>query len=552
MLAQLFIRNIAVIEKASIDLEKGFTVLTGETGAGKSIIIDAIHAVLGERTSKELVRTGTDSASVSALFTGLDEDTLSLLDQLSLPREEDGSLLIQRDIRLEGRSTCKINGAPATVSMLKQLGPRLVTIHGQHESYELLSPEVHMEYLDSFAGLESLLAEYQAAYRTLRETQRQLEALQTDEGEKARLSDLLHYQIDEIEAANVRVGEREELEAQRELIRNSEKIASALELLRGLLSGDEESEGLLAGISQAAAQAGRVAAYLPELADASQKLQEAGYLLEDVDAILHGTAVDFDPALQESIEERLDLLYKLGLKYGGSEEKILEYLEDCRIRLHQIEFSDEERERLEAQYETQKAAAIALAKELSEQRKAASKQFISQVKGELAFLNMPGIAFETEIQRVPLYHMGCDKLQFLVSANKGEPPKPMSKIASGGELSRIMLAIKTVLSGKDKVDTLIFDEVDTGISGAAANKVGQKLKQVSQNRQVLCITHLAQIAALADHHFLISKHVEGERTYTQVQGLDFEGRKREVARIIGGDQVTDLQLEMAGEMLKKG
>lgn len=552
MLAQLFIRNIAVIEKASIDLEKGFTVLTGETGAGKSIIIDAIHAVLGERTSKELVRTGTDSASVSALFTGLDEDTLSLLDRLSLPREEDGSLLIQRDIRLEGRSTCKINGAPATVSMLKQLGPRLVTIHGQHESYELLSPEVHMEYLDSFAGLESLLAEYQAAYRTLRETQRQLEALQTDEGEKARLSDLLHYQIDEIEAANVRVGEREELEAQRELIRNSEKIASALELLRGLLSGDEESEGLLAGISQAAAQAGRVAAYLPELAEASQKLQEAGYLLEDVDAILHGTAVDFDPALQESIEERLDLLYKLGLKYGGSEEKILEYLEDCRIRLHQIEFSDEERERLEAQYETKKAAAIALAKELSEQRKAASKQFISQVKGELAFLNMPGIAFETEIQRVPLYHMGCDKLQFLVSANKGEPPKPMSKIASGGELSRIMLAIKTVLSGKDKVDTLIFDEVDTGISGAAANKVGQKLKQVSQNRQVLCITHLAQIAALADHHFLISKHVEGERTYTQVQGLDFEGRKREVARIIGGDQVTDLQLEMAGEMLKKG
>ena len=552
MLAQLFIRNIAVIEKASIDLEKGFTVLTGETGAGKSIIIDAIHAVLGERTSKELVRTGTDSASVSALFTGLDEDTLSLLDRLSLPREEDGSLLIQRDIRLEGRSTCKINGAPATVSMLKQLGPRLVTIHGQHESYELLSPEVHMEYLDSFAGLESLLAEYQAAYSTLRETQRQLEALQTDEGEKARLSDLLHYQIDEIEAANVRVGEREELEAQRELIRNSEKIASALELLRGLLSGDEESEGLLAGISQAAAQAGRVAAYLPELAEASQKLQEAGYLLEDVDAILHGTAVDFDPALQESIEERLDLLYKLGLKYGGSEEKILEYLEDCRIRLHQIEFSDEERERLEAQYETQKAAAIALAKELSEQRKAASKQFISQVKGELAFLNMPGIAFETEIQRVPLYHMGCDKLQFLVSANKGEPPKPMSKIASGGELSRIMLAIKTVLSGKDKVDTLIFDEVDTGISGAAANKVGQKLKQVSQNRQVLCITHLAQIAALADHHFLISKHVEGERTYTQVQGLDFEGRKREVARIIGGDQVTDLQLEMAGEMLKKG
>lgn len=552
MLAQLFINNIAVIERASIDLEKGFTVLTGETGAGKSIIIDAIHAVLGERTSKELVRTGTQSASVSALFTGLDEDILRLLDQLSIPREEDGSLLVQRDIRQEGRSSCKLNGAPATVSMLKQVGPRLVTIHGQHESYELLSPEVHMVYLDSFAGLESLLAEYQAAYHTLRETQRKLEALQTDEGEKARLSDLLHYQIDEIQSANVHVGEREELEAQREVIRNSEKIAGTLELLRGLLAGDEDSEGLLTGVEQASVEAERVASYLPELEEAAQKLREAGYLLEDVDAMLRGVGVDFDPALQEAIEERLDLLYKLGLKYGSSEEKILEFLEDCRSRLHQIEFSDEERERLEAQYEEEKHKAISLAKELSRRRQAASVQFIRQVREELAFLNMTGIQFETEIQRVPLYAMGCDKLQFLVSANKGEPPKPMSKIASGGELSRIMLAIKTVLSGKDKVQTLIFDEVDTGISGAAANKVGKKLKQVSQNRQVLCITHLAQIAALADHHLLIEKHVEGERTFTQVQELDFEGRKREVARIIGGDQVTDLQLEMAEEMLKKG
>ena len=325
MLSQLYIQNIAVIEKASIDLEKGFTVLTGETGAGKSIIIDAIHAVLGERTSRELVRTGASSASVSALFTGLDQDTLALLDRLSIPREEDGSLLIQRDIRLEGRASCKLNGAPATVSMLKELGPRLVTIHGQHESYELLSPEVHMTYLDSFGGLEDLLAEYQSAYRGLRETQRQLEALQTDEGEKARLSDLLHYQIDEIEGAGVRAGEREELETQREAIRNSEKIAEALELVRGLLSGDEEREGLLSEISQASSEASRAAAYLPELEEASQKLQEAGYLLEDVDALLRNAGVDFDPELLESIEDRLDLMYKLGLKYGGSEEKILEY-----------------------------------------------------------------------------------------------------------------------------------------------------------------------------------------------------------------------------------
>lgn len=550
MLAQLFINNIAVIERASIDLEKGFTVLTGETGAGKSIIIDAIHAILGERTSKELVRTGAQTASVSALFTELDPELLAMLDQLSIPREEDGSLLVQRDIRLEGRSHCKLNGAPATVSMLKQLGPRLVTIHGQHESYELLSPDVHITYLDSFGGLEELLQTYQAAYRALRKTQRELEALQTDEGEKARLSDLLHYQIDEIEAANVQVGEREELESQREILRNHEKIAAGVAFLRNMLSGDEEREGVLAELSQASTEAVRVASYFPELEDVSQKLQEAGFLLEDVDSILRTLSIDFDPALQETIEERLDLLYKLGRKYGGSEEKILEFLETCRNRLHQIEFADEERERLEHQYETQKKQAIALAKQLSEKRREASGSFMRQVKQELSFLNMPGVTLEAEIQRVPLYSMGCDIIQFLVSANKGEPPKPLSKIASGGELSRIMLAIKTVLTGKDKVDTLIFDEVDTGISGAAANKVGQKLKQVSRNRQVLCITHLAQIAALADHQLLISKHVEGERTFTQVQELDFEGRKREVARIIGGEQVTDLQLQMAEEMLK--
>lgn len=550
MLAQLFINNIAVIERASIDLEKGFTVLTGETGAGKSIIIDAIHAILGERTSKELVRTGAQTASVSALFTELDPELLAMLDQLSILREEDGSLLVQRDIRLEGRSHCKLNGAPATVSMLKQLGPRLVTIHGQHESYELLSPDVHITYLDSFGELEELLQTYQAAYRALRKTQRELEALQTDEGEKARLSDLLHYQIDEIEAANVQVGEREELESQREILRNHEKIAAGVAFLRNMLSGDEEREGVLAELSQASTEAVRVASYFPELEDVSQKLQEAGFLLEDVDSILRTLSIDFDPALQETIEERLDLLYKLGRKYGGSEEKILEFLETCRNRLHQIEFADEERERLEHQYETQKKQAISLAKQLSEKRREASGSFMRQVKQELSFLNMPGVTLEAEIQRVPLYSMGCDKIQFLVSANKGEPPKPLSKIASGGELSRIMLAIKTVLTGKDKVDTLIFDEVDTGISGAAANKVGQKLKQVSRNRQVLCITHLAQIAALADHQLLISKHVEGERTFTQVQELDFEGRKREVARIIGGEQVTDLQLQMAEEMLK--
>lgn len=550
MLSQLFINNIAVIEKASIDLEEGFTVLTGETGAGKSIIIDAIHAILGERTSKELVRTGTETASVSALFTGLDSDTLALLDSLSVPREED-SLLVQRDIRLEGRSLCKLNGAPATVSMLRELGPRLVSIHGQHESYELLSPEVHMTYIDSFGGLEKLLHEYQESYRSLRKLQQRLESFRTDEGEKARRIDLLRYQIDELDAANIQVGEQEDLTHQRDIIRNSEKIASSLELVRSLLTGDENSDGLLSGLSQASGELEKAALYLPEAEEPAQKLRDAGYLLEDVDSSLQNLGIDFDPAALETIEDRLDLLYRLGLKYGDTEEKMLSFLEKCRKELHEIEFSDEEREQLEGQYEAEKTRAIALAKELSTKRKTAADAFVEMVKKELVFLNMPGIEFLTETERVPLYSMGCDKLQFLVSANKGEPAKPMSKIASGGELSRIMLAIKTVLSGKDKVDTLIFDEVDTGISGSAANKVGQKLKQVSENRQVLCITHLAQIAALADNHLRISKHVEQNRTFTDVEPLDFEGRKHELARIIGGDSITELQLEMAEEMLRK-
>ena len=551
MLAQLYINNIAVIERASIDLDRGFTVLTGETGAGKSIIIDAIHAVLGERTSKELVRTGADTASVSALFTGLGEEVRAVLSDLSIPWEEDGTLLVQREIKAGGRSLCKLNGAPATVSMLKAVGPCLVTIHGQHESYELLSPEVHMTYLDSFAGLEPLLGEYQQSYHRLRELQRQLEDLVTDEGEKARQVDLLRYQIQEIDEAQVRVGEGEELTQEREKIRNSEKIADGVELAKALLQGDEDQAGALSGVEQAAAAMERVAPYLPEAEEAAQKLREAQYLLEDADSLLHSAAIDFDPAALDQIEERLDLLYKLGRKYGDSEEKILQYLADCQEKLHAIEFSDEERERLTALYEAEKQRAIALAKQLSEQRKRASLAFAKAVKAELSFLNMPGMEFLVDIQRVPLTAMGCDKLQFLVSANKGEPAKPMAKIASGGELSRIMLAIKTVLSGKDKVDTLIFDEVDTGISGAAANKVGQKLKQVSWDRQVLCITHLAQIAALADHHLRISKHVKGDRTYTQVEPLDLEGRKEELARIIGGDQVTQLQLDMAEELIKK-
>ena len=551
MLSQLFINNIAVIERASIDLEPGFTVLTGETGAGKSIIIDAIHAVLGERTSKELVRTGEPAASVSALFTGLSQEDLAVLDSFSVPREDDNSLLVQRNIRLEGRSACKLNGAPATVSMLKSIAPRLVGIHGQHESYELLSPELHMTYIDSFGRLEGLLEQYQASYRRLREVQRQLKELNTDEGEKSRQADLLRYQIEEIQSAGLVPGQQEALTQERETIRNSERISTAVEAAKALLAGDEENSGVVSGLSMATEELEGIASYLPPLSETLQKLREAGYLLEDAEAVLHNVTVDFDPAALDALEERLDLLHKLSLKYGDTEEKMLHYLADCQEKLRRIEFSDEERARLAEEYEAEKRQAISLAKELSNKRWDASEKFAKKVKDELKFLNMPGVEFAAQIERVPLTATGCDKLQFLVSANRGEPPKPLSKIASGGELSRIMLAVKTVLSGRDKIGTLIFDEVDTGVSGAAANRIGEKLKQVSQNRQVLCITHLAQIAAMADHHLQISKHISSGRTYTQVQPLDFEGRKRELARIIGGEEITQLQLDMAGEMLRQ-
>lgn len=551
MLSQLFIKNIAVIEQASIDLEHGFTVLTGETGAGKSIIIDAIHAVLGERTSKELIRTGAKNASVSALFTSLSPEILEILEELSVPLEEDNSLLIQREIKSEGKSLCKLNGAPATVSMLKQLAPLLLNIHGQHESYELLSPEIHMTYLDRFGELEDLLLQYQSSYRRLREIRQQLGALQMDEGEKARRLDLLRYQVEEIQSANLKPGEQEALIQERDIIRNSEKISVSVELVKALLSGDENSLGLLSGLSQATEEIEKNGQFLSGLQAVAQKLREAGFLLEDADQMLRDISVEFDPERLEMIEERLDLIYRLSLKYGGSEEEILQFLEDAQVSLKKIEFSEEERGALEAGYEAEKQKAISLARELSAKRKAVSQEFSKRVKKELNFLNMPGMEFLLEIERVPLYNMGCDKVQFLISANKGEPAKPLSKIASGGELSRIMLAIKTVLSGKDRVDTLIFDEVDTGISGEAANKVGLKLKEASRDRQVLCITHLAQIAALADHHLRIQKHVKNGRTFTQVEPLDLEGRKQELARIIGGASITELQLKMAEEMLKK-
>lgn len=551
MLSQLYIENIAVIEKASIDFQKGFNILTGETGAGKSIIIDSINAVLGGRVSREIVRNGAKMARVSALFTSIGTETLQKLEELGLSPEEEENLLLQREIRSEGKTVCRINGRPATVSMLREVGLTLLSILGQHESYELLSPEQHVEYIDSFGGLNELKSQYSSSYRKLRSVKKEWDSLLMDEDQKARRMDLLRYQIEELEAGEIRLGEQEELTQQRTMFRNSEKIAESIAIAKNALDGDDESSGAVSSVGTAADSLEDAARFLPSLTSAAQKLRDLEYNLQDCLAEVReaGESLEYDPARLEQVEERLDQLYRLSLKYGSTEEEMLAFLERSRKELRTIELSDERAQELAEEYERCKAEAIRLAKELSSKRRKAASDLVSQVREELAFLDMPGVEFQVEQLRCPLNQWGCDKIQFLLSTNPGEPPRPMAKIASGGELSRIMLAIKTVLSGTDRISTLIFDEIDTGISGSAARKVGLKLQQVSQNRQVLCVTHLAQIAALADAHFLISKQIREQKTFTQVLPLDFEGRKREIARIMGGTEITPLLLQNAEEML---
>jgi len=552
MLAQLYIENIAVIEKASIDFQIGFNILTGETGAGKSIIIDSINAVLGGRVSREIVRTGAKTAQVSALFTGIGPDTLQKLEELGFTLDEEENLLLQREIRAEGKTVCRINGRPATVSMLREVGVTLLSILGQHESYELLSPEQHVEYIDSFGKLNELKNQYHEVYRKLRAIKKEWDALLMDETQKARRMDLLRYQIEELEAGNIRPGEQEELAQQRNMYRNSEKIAEALISAKNSLDGDEESGGAVSSVGSAADALEEAANFLPALTSTAQKLRDLEYNLQDCLAEVRDASetLEYDPARLEQVEDRLDQLYRLSLKYGSTEEEMLAFLENCQTELRTIELSDEKAQELAGQYEECKQEAIRLAKELSAGRRKAAGEMVSRVREELTFLDMPNVEFQVEQLRCPLNQWGCDKIQFLLSTNPGEPARPMAKIASGGELSRIMLAIKTVLSGTDRIATLIFDEIDTGISGSAARKVGLKLQEVSRNRQVLCVTHLAQIAALADTHFLISKEVHDNKTFTQVQPLDFEGRKREVARIMGGTEITPLLLQNAEEMIR--
>ncbi len=551
MLATLNIENIAVIEKANIDFSDGFICLTGETGAGKSIIIDSINAVMGEKTSRELIRTGAETAMVSALFTNIPKDTADLLAEMGLPAEDDGSLLIQRIIKKNAGNICRINGAAATLSMLKSISATLIAVHGQSDSRELMAPENHIKYIDRLANNDELLKEYAEVYNRIRSVKREIERISADESEKARRLDILSFQIDELKNANIRAGEMDELKAQRDLFQNSQSIIENLSAAYEALSGSEYIRGAAELSGDAASRVESVSQNAPQLKKIGELIREASITLSEcaTDISEFIDSLNFDPALLDSIEERLDELFRLSRKYGETEEVMLAFLHNAEKEREEIELSEE---RLNALYEEigkLKEELISAAEKLTESRRKTAEVFEQRVKEELKFLDMPYVQFKVDIQKSAYKADGADKIEFLLSANPGEEPKPLIKTASGGELSRIMLAIKCVLSDADTIGTLIFDEIDTGVSGRAAGKVAIKLKETAKSRQVICVTHLSQLACMADSHLLIEKTVSGGSTFTSVRELDFEGRKREIARINGGMNITPALLKSAEEML---
>lgn len=552
MLSELQIQNIAVIKEAVLTFTDGFNVMTGETGAGKSIVIDAINAVLGCRISRELIRTGCDSAFVSALFYTNNLRITDMLQTLDVPAEEDGSVLIQRRMFADGRNSCKINGVTVTVSAIRQLARFLVSIHGQSDNQTLLSPEYHCGYIDSLAQNEALRARYKTAYDAYTDAKRRLSALNTDESEKQRRLDILNYQIAELEAAEITEGETAQLEERLNVLRNAERISELLQQSYAALNG-AEGEGGASSLAFSAADAlDRAAAFSAEFSEAASGVREAAYALSEYADTLRNALYsdDFDPAAADALEERLDTLYTLRRKYGETEADMLAFLENARQEREQIEMSDEIREELTAFVSKTKAEASEIAAALSDSRKKAADLFCENVRKELHFLDMPSVQFLVQNTPGELTENGTDNLEFLLSANAGEAPKPLAKIASGGELSRIMLAIKSVLAEKDEVETLIFDEVDTGVSGRAAQKIAIKLAELAKSHQILCVTHLAQLAAFADTHFRIEKTEHDGQTFTYVAALDDIGRKHELARILGGLTVTELQLQNAQEMLE--
>ncbi len=551
MLSELYIENIAVIEKTNIEFTKGFNVLTGETGAGKSIIIDAISAVLGRRTSRELVRTGADSAYVAATFTDLGSASLKALSDLGY-EVEDGKLLVEREFTLSGKNNCRINGRPTAVSVLRDVGKYLINIHGQHESYELMSPDMHIGYIDALGNLSDALSEYRESFNKYRELTRILSLKDSNDRDRARRADLLRFQIEELEAADITVGETEALNEERLVLANSSRLRELFSSASYLLSGDGgEFQGGMTLISDAASDISSAGEIMPAASELSERFQNLYYELQDLSSDISSMAdvLEDDPARLEEIETRLDLIHRLSKKYGDTEEEMLQYLENIKEELRSILCFEEDREKIALMQEAAYKEAMNQATALSDKRAKVAADFSQKVMEQMKLLDMPSAEVSVSQITCDLYENGIDKIEFLVSTNAGEPVKPVAKVASGGELSRMMLAIKTVLSESDPTDTLIFDEVDSGISGSAARRVGDALKRVSTTCQSLCVTHLPQIAALADSHFLISKSESQGRTYTDVTPLDTQGRVQELARIISGEASGVAAQDYARELL---
>ena len=553
MLSLLHIENIAVIQTADIQFDRGFNALTGETGAGKSIVVDAIGAIIGERTSRDLIRTGAKSSLVNAVFTGLPE--LDWFRENGVGPDEEGNLLIQREIQPDGKNICRINGRLITVSQLRQLGRQLLNIHGQHDGQQLLDERCHLDYLDGFGATGADLDAYRVCYNRLAALRREISALQMDEAEKARRIDSLEFQIGELERAELRSGEEEELTERRDLLRNAGKLMESVEGAHLALSGDDEREGaaaLLGEAEQSLHAAGRISTQAAELLD---KLAEVRCAADDIAEQIRDLrdAFDFEPGELDQIESRLDVLHRLKKKYGDSVDEMLDYLYRCKKELDEIQFSTDTIARLEKEQSKALADARKAAEALSQTRKKAAKALEQRIQSELAQLDMPKVRFQVEFGpksgEFAMDDTGMDEVQFLMSANVGEDLKPIQKIASGGELARIMLALKNVLAENDQVGTMVFDEVDTGVSGRAAQKVAEKLADVAHAKQVLCVTHLPQLAAMADVHFSVEKGERDGRTYTQVERLSRQRRCEELARLTSGERITDATLSAAEELL---
>lgn len=548
MLELLHIENIAIIEAADIEFAPGFNALTGETGAGKSIVIDSLSAVLGQRTSRELIRTGAEKAFVSAAFSGTVPE---LTETLGIQPEADGTLLLQREIQTDGKNVCRVNGRPVTVGQLRALGARLLNIHGQHDGQQLLDEEQHIVYLDSFGRVETLAITYAEKYKDFTDIRRQIGALQMDEAEKARRVDTLQYQIEELRRAKLTPGEEEELTARRGMLRNAEKFLDAVAGADYALNGDDSGGGALSALRQAQDALGGVRHLDDAFGQLYERLGEAYSEVYDIAATVEDKRgeLDVSPGELDRVESRMDLLYRLKKKYGATVEDMLDYQARCEAELAQIEDAGDTLARLEQALSKAEKEARQAAQALSDARKAAAEQLTSQILAELQQLDMGKIRFAVDFAEKPLDSDGMDTVRFLMSANVGEELRPIHKIASGGELARIMLAMKNVLSEQDHVGTMVFDEVDTGVSGRAAQKVAEKMARISRRKQVLCVTHLPQLAAMADTHFSVEKGERGGRTYTEVRRLDREQRRRELARLTGGSHVSQTMLDGAEELL---